>query len=97
MAIVVLQDFPGGTAQQYDQVTERLNLGGRSPKGNLFHVAGPVEGGWRVVDVWESPEALNEFMGMLGPLAQEAGIAPPQVTTWPAHNILTPLGYGIGG
>ncbi|SRR5258708_872955 len=97
MAIVVMQDFPGGTVEQYDQVTERLNLGNKSPKGNLVHIAGPIEGGFRVVDVWESQEALNAFMGVLGPVAQSVGIPAPQVTIWPAHNMLTPLGYGLGG
>lgn len=90
MAIAVLQDFPGGTQEQYDQITVQLNLGGKSPKGNLVHTAGPIQGGWRVVDVWESQDALNAFMAILGPIAQNVGIAPPQVTTWPVHNMLTP-------
>ena len=97
MAIVVLQDSPGGTQEQYDQLLEKLNLGGKSPKGNLVHIAGPIEGGWRVVDVWESEDALNAFLAVLMPMSQSAGIAPPQVTTWPAHNMLTPLGYALGG
>ena len=97
MAIAVMQDFPGGTQAQYDQVTAQLDLGGHSPKGNLYHIAGPIEGGWRVVDVWESQDALNAFMAVLGPVAHSAGIAQPQVTVWPIHNILTPKGYGIGG
>ena len=97
MAIVVLQDFPGGTQEQYDQLLEKLNLGGKSPQGNLVHIAGPIEGGWRVVDVWESEDALNAFLAVLMPMSQSAGIAPPQVTTWPAHNMLTPLGYALGG
>ena len=97
MAIAVMQDFPGGTQQQYDQVTGQLDLGGHTPKGCLFHTAGPMEGGWRVVDVWESQDALNAFMGVLGPVAQSAGIPQPQVTIWPIHNILTPKGYALGG
>ncbi len=98
MAMVVMQDFPGGTQEQYDSVTAQLNLGGHSPKGNLVHTAGPIEGGWRVVDVWESQDALNAFMGVLGPIAQNAGIAQPQVTVWPLHNMLTPkAGYALGG
>lgn len=101
MAIAVMQDFPGGTQQQYDQVTNQvmsqLNLGGHAPQGCLYHTAGPIEGGWRVVDVWESQDALNTFMATLGPIAQSAGVAQPQVTIWPIHNILTPKGYAVGG
>ncbi len=49
-----------------------------------------MEGGWRVVDVWESQEAINAFFQeKLGPALQEAGIpaAPPQF--WPVHNMLS--------
>ena len=101
MAIAVMQDFPAGTQQQYDQVVAqlqaKLNLGGHSPQGNLYHTAGPIEGGWRIVDVWESQDAFNAFMGVLGPMAQSAGVPQPQVTVWPIHNILTPKGFGLGG
>jgi hypothetical protein len=97
MAIAVLQDLPGVTAEQYDQVVMQLGLGNKSPQGNLVHIAGPTEGGWRMVDVWESEEALNAFLAVLGPISQSAGFAPPHVTSWPVHNMLTPLGYGIGG
>jgi hypothetical protein len=27
----------------------------------IIHTAGPFEGGWRIVDVWESREALTSF------------------------------------
>ncbi len=49
-----------------------------------------MEGGWRIVDVWESQEAVNKFFQeKLGPALQEAGIAaaPPQF--WPVHNMLS--------
>ena len=97
MAIVVLQDFSGVTLEQYDQLTAQLNLGGHSPQGNLIHTAGLVEGQLRVVDVWESESAFNAFLAILGPLTQRAGVAAPQVTIWPTHNMLTPRGYAIGG
>ena len=92
MAIVVLQDFVGGTLAQYDQVTGQLDLGGYSPEGNLFHVAGLVEGGLRVIDVWESEGAFQAFMAVLGPAAQGSGAPEPQVTIWPVHNMLRPRG-----
>jgi len=101
MAIAVMQDFPGGTQQQYnqvnDQVLAQLNLGGNTPQGCLFHTAGPIEGGWRILDVWESQDALNTFLATLRPIAQSVGIPQPQVTIWPIHNILTPKGYAPGG
>lgn len=73
----------------------RLNLGGNSPAGNLFHVAGFADGGLRVVEVWESESALQTFLGILGPLTQSMGIAPPEVKIFPVHNILTPASYKV--
>jgi hypothetical protein len=90
MAIVVIQAFSGATLEQYDAVTEQLSLGGKSPAGNLFHVAGMAEDGLRVVEVWESESALHAFLGILGPVTQRMGIPPPEVTIFPAHAILTP-------
>ena len=90
MALAFLFEFPGVTQEQYDQVIEILQRGGKTAEGRLFHIAGPMEGGWRVVDVWESQEAVNTFFQeKLGPALQEAGIAaaPPQF--WPVHNMLS--------
>jgi hypothetical protein len=70
---------------------ELLQRGGKTAEGRIFHVAGPREGGgWRVVDVWESQEAWDKFLQeKLGPVLQEVGATPPQVTAWPVRNMLT--------
>ena len=91
MALAFLLEFPGVTQEQYDKVLEKLQLGGKTYQGGIFHVAGPMEGGWRVVDVWESQEAFDRFFqAKLGQALQEAGIAPPQPKVWLVHNILRP-------
>lgn len=95
MAIVVIQEFPSGTLEQYEEATERLNLGGNSPTGDLFHVAGMADGGLCVVEVWESEDALHSFLNVLGPITHSMGMAPPQVKMFPVHNILTPEGYKV--
>jgi len=73
MAVAFLQELPGTTQEQYDQVREAFR--GKTAEGRIFHVAGPMEGGWRIVDVWESQEAVNKFFQELGPAAQAAGMA----------------------
>jgi quinol monooxygenase YgiN len=41
----------------------------------LSHVAGPTADGWRVVEVWESQEALDRFFQeKLGAALQNANI-----------------------
>jgi len=53
MAVAMLVDNPEGSQETYDSVRERLGL--ERPAGGIFHVAGPSpNGGWRVIEVWES-------------------------------------------
>jgi quinol monooxygenase YgiN len=87
MALALLLEFPGATQEQFDRVAEKI--GSTAPAGLLYHVEGPIQGGWRVVDVWESREAVDKFFQeQLGQALQEAGIAIPQPQFWPAHRII---------
>ena len=89
--ITVLFDMPDVTAAQYDQVIQGLEaVGAGNPQGRLYHVASPKEGGWLVVDVWESDELLNQFAQTLIPIMQKAGVTPPQSQVYPVHNMITP-------
>ncbi len=85
MAIVVIFDLPGTTQAQY--VTVREMLGEALQAGNLVHVAGPTGNGWRVVEVWESPEAMGAFFQSpaAGAAFQAAGIAPVEPEIFPVH------------
>ncbi len=67
----VMQDMPGVSETEY-RLVER-NLGPDRPAGLLAHVAGPVEDGWRVVNVWESEDAYRRFVSER--LMRAAGIA----------------------
>ena len=44
MAIAVMQDFPGGTQEQYDRIVAQLDLGGHSPKGQSLSHGWPNRG-----------------------------------------------------
>ena len=59
MAIGVIWN-PPIDAQTYDAVRERVFQAGIE-KGLKFHAAGAAGGGWRVVEIWESREALERF------------------------------------
>ncbi len=63
MAFAMMFDVPGGTQQQYDQSAEMLRQRGVTlpVTGQLLHLVGPSEGGWRTIDVWESQEAADRF------------------------------------
>jgi hypothetical protein len=93
MAVAVVQEFDGGTLEQYDQIVSALGLtpGGPGVPGGLFHWATAVDGGIRVTDVWESIEQFQTFaQERIGPLAAQAGISsPPRITVYEVHNYLT--------
>jgi hypothetical protein len=91
MAVAVLMEFANITQAQYDGVIEDMQLNGKPAPNASFHVAGPAEnGGWRVVDVWDSAEAFDAFANdKIMPLAMKHGLKePPKVTMWPVHNML---------
>jgi hypothetical protein len=94
VAIGFLFDMPGITQQQYDTVMRELRLNEPDaawPPSMICHVAGPIEGGWRVVDVWESQEAAETFFReRLAQAAQKVGIAPPHPSVFPVHKLHTP-------
>ena len=96
MAVVFVTQGPGMTQENYEAVVRRLTDGkGRleSPadwpvEGLLSHAAGEAPGGFRVVDVWESEEAVRRFGEILAPLLQEVGIeAEPEL--YPAHTFVS--------
>jgi hypothetical protein len=40
----------------------------------LVHIAGPMPGGWRVIDVWQSRAAFNRFGKKLQPVLKKIGM-----------------------
>ena len=61
MAVATLLEFQGVTQMLYERVGAELERTGR-PEGILYHACGPVNGGWRIMDVWESREAFDRFV-----------------------------------
>ncbi len=96
MPVVAVFQDPSLTQERYEESVRRLT-GGRSrlespsdwpTAGLLAHIAGPAEGGFRVVDVWESEEAFRRFGEALMPILQEIGVeGAPDV--YPAHTYVS--------
>jgi hypothetical protein len=74
-------------ARQYDEVIKRLeNAGAGAPQGRLYHVCYGTGTSLRVLDVWESQEALNAFGQTLMPILQQVGVDPGQPEISEVHN-----------
>ena len=95
MPIVLVHQGPGLTKESYEEAVRRLTGKPRLEsstdwpvEGLLAHAAGEAEGGFRVVDVWESEEAAQRFGETLVPILQEVGVeAQPEM--YPAHTFVS--------
>lgn len=94
MARAFVLDFVGGTTEQYDQVIEKMGLGGPDPApppGSIFHWAAQSGDGLRVVDVWESQEIFDKFaQEQIVPFSKEVGMPEPKIQAYDVHNTLPP-------
>ncbi len=79
--ITVVFNFPGNTAQQYDEACRLARVSQDNlPDGLIFHSASPTADGMLIVDVWESEEQFSRFGDRLKPAMQQAGITgQPQI------------------
>jgi len=92
MAIGLRVKFAGGTQAQYDAIHSKMDVDNNPPAGMIFHSAGPIDGGWGVIDFWESREAFDRFAeSRLMPATQELGdqtfAAPPEIKEFTVYAI----------
>ena len=95
MAIGLRIKFDGGTQEQYDAVHSQMGVDENPPAGMIFHSAGPIEGGWGVIDFWESRADFDAFVGSrLQPAIQELGDrtmqSAPDIKEFPVHHVTKP-------
>jgi hypothetical protein len=81
MAIAVVIEFPGAKSRaKYEKSVQlilkrkRNKLADWPVKGVLAHIAGPMPGGWRVIDVWRSRAAFTRFGKKLKPVLRRVGL-----------------------
>jgi hypothetical protein len=89
MSIAMIVDNPKGSQEVYETVREKIGLD--RPAGGIFHAAGPSpNGGWRVIEVWESQEDAQRFVKeRLLPAFEAVGAAlPPPPQFSPVHNYM---------
>ncbi len=89
MPVAMMVDNPQGSQEVYDEVREKVGLD--RPAGGVLHVAGPSpNGGWRVIEVFDTEEAAKRFVERLAPAFKAVGAAPPAPPeVWPVHNCMT--------
>ena len=93
MAVVVVNEIEGGSQDFYDQVNPKVMPDGKLPDGCQAHIAGPMEGGWRVISVWDSEEQFQQFRDQtLIPTMRDVGAQDriaPSIATSPVYKPIT--------
>lgn len=93
MAFLITHFYEGGTAEQYQAVLGAAHPGGKLPDGQSFHAAGPTDGGWLIVAVWDSEASFDKFVSdTLMPALQSTtgGFAgPPRQQKVEVANLMT--------
>ena len=96
MPVVLVHEGPTLTRERYEAAVRMVTGGKRSlettadwpVEGLLVHAAGQGNGGFRVVDLWESEEAAGRFGQILMPILQKVGVTDmPEV--YPAHTFVS--------
>lgn len=91
MSIAMMIDNPAGSRDLYERILD--NLGSPVPLGGILHLAGPSPtGGWRVIEVWETPEQARQFLTQrFAPAIRAAGFEgpPPTPQLWPLQVVET--------
>ena len=93
MAYGVVHHFPGGTKKQYEASIAAVHPGpDKLPDGQIFHAAGPSEGGWTIMAVHESKESWEQFRDNILMPTMQKGIkggfeSPPQEYAMELHTL----------
>jgi hypothetical protein len=93
MAIGLWVMFKDATLEQYEAVNAEAGVEENLPEGVIFHAAGPAEGGFSVIDFWESREQFDRFFAdriapAIEALGDKAPPSPPSIKEFPVHNII---------
>jgi hypothetical protein len=94
MAYAIVHHFPDGTKEQYEASIAAVHPGkDHLPDGQIFHAAGPSEGGWTLVAVHDSKESWERFRDNILMPRMQRGITggfptPPQETAIDVYKLL---------
>jgi hypothetical protein len=95
MAFGIVHHFPGGTQEQYEASIAAVHPGpDQLPEGQIFHAAGPSDGGWTIIAVHGSKESWESFRDNTLMPRMQAGIeggfaSPPQETEIDLYKVQT--------
>jgi hypothetical protein len=91
MTIGIRIKLPGVTQEQFDLAHQHINPERTTPQGLVFHSSGPIDGGWGVIDFWESRQDFDAFQGRIQEGIAASGVtmaSPPDIKEFPVHETI---------
>ena len=95
MAVGIIEEFEGSDLDFYDVLAREIDFPANWPDGMIYHAAGAVPGGIRIVEQWQELEHYERFIeltilpAITALLGEEAERATPEVTVFPIHSVQT--------
>jgi hypothetical protein len=62
MAFLLTHFWPGETEEQYRATIAVVHPPNGLPDGQIYHAAGPTQGGYLIAAVWDSKDSANRFV-----------------------------------
>jgi hypothetical protein len=86
--VLVLVEVPGGSSALDEALMEAWYEAGNPPAGNRLRLAGPMDGGWRIVSLWDSRQQFHDFMrDRLHLTFDDLGDGQPTISIWEIETV----------
>jgi hypothetical protein len=85
-------DVEGLTPEEYRSVLDKMGVETHPDAHIYLHITASIEDGFRVIEIWDSKEAFEEFLkNRLAPANEALGIKrTASITVKPLHNFFAP-------
>jgi hypothetical protein len=93
MMYVTTIDVEGITPEEYRAVLDKMGVETHPDAHIYLHVSAPIEGGFRIIEIWDNKEAFEGFLkNRLTPANEALGIErSASITHKPLYNFFTTL------
>ena len=73
--------------ETFDNIQRAVDPDSNPPNGLIFHASGPIDGGWGVLDFWQSRAHFDRFAEeRIGPAVAASGsTAQPEIHEFPVY------------
>jgi hypothetical protein len=86
--VLVVVEVPGGSSALDEVLMDTWYSAGAAPSGNRLRFAGPMDGGWRVVSLWDSRDDFQHFMReRLHMTLDDLGEGQPTISIWEIETV----------